>query len=156
MIQPLNSPVEVAIRVLVLINACYPDHLDVNRLVLFDYTLLHSADLGGPESIHPAIPGRTGEMGIKRTLIEQGLSILTRAGLVDVFVANDGIMYGASEDAPGFVATMDSEYFRKLTERAEWVTREFADSDDASIRTRLATIFSAWSEEFDSAAGENE
>lgn len=152
--EPLNSPIEVGIRALIILNACRPQHLDVNRLVLFDYTLLHSADLGGPESIHPAVPGRTGEMGIKRTLVEQGLQILSRAGLIDTFVSNNGITYGASEDAAGFVSTMDSQYFRKLTDRAEWVTSELADYDDTSIRMRLRTVFSAWSEEFDSSAGE--
>ncbi|WP_156750762.1 ABC-three component system middle component 2 [Mycobacterium sp. 852013-50091_SCH5140682] len=147
--EPLNSPIEVGIRILVMLNAAFPSALDMNRLVLFDYSLLHSFDLGGPDSIHPAVPGRSGEMGIKRTLIEQGLTILRRAGLIDVLANTSGILYAASEDADGFLSSMSNEYSLKLTDRASWVTQEFDGLSDSEIRSRLAAIFSAWSEEFD-------
>jgi len=153
MIEPLNSPIEVGVRVLIILGAVYPSQLDINRLVLYDYTLLHSSDLGGPESIHPAVPGRTGEMGLKRTLIEQGLQILRRAGLADTSATSSGILYSASEDAAGFIAAMSTIYSQKLIERASWVNEQLSDSDDAAIRTRIGTIFSAWSEEFNSAPG---
>jgi hypothetical protein len=153
MIQPLNSPIEVALRVLVLLNAYYPSKVDINRLVLYDYSLLHSSDLGGPESIHPSIPGRTGEMGLKRYLIEQGILILRRADLVDISTDKNGILYSASENAAGFIATLTSGYSIKLKERATWVHDELGESDDSETRDRLAQIFSAWSEEFDSGGG---
>jgi hypothetical protein len=153
MIEPLNSPIEVGVRVLIILDAVYPSQLDINRLVLYDYTLLHSSDLGGPESIHPAVPGRTGEMGLKRTLIEQGLQILRRAGLADISATSSGILYAASQDAAGFIAAMSTTYAQKLIERASWVNEQLNDSDDAAIRTQIGTIFSAWSEEFDAAPG---
>lgn len=147
--EPLNSPIEVGIRILVILNASYPTGLDVNRLVLYDYSLLHSSDLGGPASIHPAVPGRSGEMGIKRTLIEQSLQILRRAQLVNVSATESGILYSASEDAAGFLEGMSNAYSHKLAERASWVNSEFLGLDDLQIRDRLASVFSAWSEEFD-------
>lgn len=150
MIQPLNSPIEVGLRVLILLDAVYPSKVDINRLVLFDYSLLHSSDLGGPDSIHPAIPGRTGEMGLKRFLIEQGILILRRANLVDVSTDKNGILYSASEDASGFIASLTSAYSGKLKERATWVHGELSGFNDSETRERLAQIFSAWSEEFDS------
>lgn len=153
MIEPLNSPIEVGVRVLIILDAVYPSQLDVNRLVLYDYTLLHSSDLGGPESIHPAVPGRTGEMGLKRTLIEQGLQILRRAGLADISTTSTGIHYAASEDAASFISTMSTSYSQKLIERASWVKEQLSNSDDAAIRTQIETIFSAWSEEFNSEPG---
>lgn len=149
LMEPLNSPIEVGVRILVILNAVYPAALDINRLVLYDYSLLHSSDLGGPHSLHPAVPGRSGEMGIKRTLIEQSLYILTRGRLVYVSATTDGILYTATEDAKGFVDSMSNTYTHKLIERATWVQTEFSDLDDQHIRQRLATIFSAWSEEFD-------
>ena len=58
---PLNSPLEVGIRVLMLLAEAFPAGLDLNDLVLLDHGLLHSADLGGPESLHPPLPIRAGE-----------------------------------------------------------------------------------------------
>lgn len=140
----------MGLRVLIILDAAYPSKVDINRLVLFDYSLLHSSDLGGPDSIHPAIPGRTGEMGLKRYLIEQGVLVLRRADLVEVSADNNGILYSASENAASFIKTLTSSYSRKLIERAAWVNNEFIGSDDSETRQRLAQIFSAWSEEFDS------
>lgn len=154
MSQPLNSPLEVGVRILIILTAAYPYGLDMNRLVLYDYAVLHSRDLGGPESIHPAIPGRSGEMGLKRSLIDQGLRILARGGLVDITADGSGIMYVASEDAQPFLAHMHSGYSRRLEERANWAVNELADQDNEVIRARLGKIFTLWAEEFDSQLGD--
>ena len=44
--NPLNSPVETGVRVLMLLTSVFPEHLSLNQLVLLDHGLLHSADLG--------------------------------------------------------------------------------------------------------------
>ncbi len=41
---PLNSPLEVGIRVLMLLAEAFPAGLDLNDLVLLDHGLLHSAE----------------------------------------------------------------------------------------------------------------
>jgi hypothetical protein len=63
-----------------ILTEAFLEHLDVNRLVLLDHSVLHTADLGGPESLHPPLPIRAGELGVKRTTIEQGLQVMLRAG----------------------------------------------------------------------------
>ena len=78
MSNPLNSPIEVGIRVLMILVEAFPAHLDINCLVLLDHGLLHSADLNGPESLHPPIPIRVGELGMKRQHIEAGLQVMIR------------------------------------------------------------------------------
>jgi hypothetical protein len=54
--NPLNSPVETGVRVLMVLTSAFPEHLDLNQLVLLDHGVLHSADLGGPPSLHPPVP----------------------------------------------------------------------------------------------------
>lgn len=88
--SPLNSPLEVGVRVLMLLSEAFPAHLDLNRLVLLDHGLLHSADIGGPESLHPPLPIRAGELGVKRRTIEDGLELMTRAGLAQMDVGGRG------------------------------------------------------------------
>jgi hypothetical protein len=107
-VKPLNSPLEVGLRVLMLLQEAFPQHLDLNQLVLLDHSLLHSADLGGPESLHPAVPIRAGELGIKREAIEAGLEVMIRAELAQAGVGDGGIEFWASESADGFTNLLET------------------------------------------------
>lgn len=145
----LNSPLEVGVRTLFLLVSAYPRRLDVNRLVLLDHSLLNSADLDGPESIHPALATRTSELGVKRTLIQQGLRILLRAELVQMSVLSDGIVFSASESAYGFTSILSTSYASMLRDRSGWAVDSFADLSEDALRSELHVVFGSWSEEFD-------
>jgi hypothetical protein len=149
--SPLNSPVEVGVRVLMILTEVYPENLDVNRLVLLDHSVLHSADLGGPTSPHPALPIRAGELGVKRAVIEQGLQVMLRAGLVEMSAAESGIRFQASDSAYSFVSILGAEHARLLRDRTRWVVQHFGDLSETTLRTQMRTIFTGWSEEFDTA-----
>ncbi|MGY2127377.1 ABC-three component system middle component 2 [Blastococcus sp. SYSU DS0617] len=146
---PLNSPVEVGVRVLMVLTEAYPEKLDVNRLVLLDHGVLHSADLGGPESLHPALPVRAGELSVKRDAVEAGLQLMIRAGLVQMSLAPDGVQFHAGEGAHHFVEILGSTYATTLHERVAWVVRNFDDLSEHSLRRQMRGIFASWSEEFE-------
>lgn len=95
--NPLNSPLEVGMRTLVLLSAAFSQPLDVAQLVYLDHAMLHSGDLQGPPSLHPRLPAGPGELAMKRHLIEQGLIVLMRAGLAEVEAGENGLAYRASE-----------------------------------------------------------
>jgi hypothetical protein len=147
--SPLNSPLEVGVRVLMLLSEAFPTRLDLNRLVLLDHGLLHSADLGGPESLHPPLPIRAGEFGMKRKIIEQGLEVMIRADLAELDAGANGIEFWASDRAYGFVNLLGSEYALQLHSRASWVIGHFEDLSDSSLRDQMRGIFDSWSEEFE-------
>ncbi|WP_145964737.1 ABC-three component system middle component 2 [Rhodococcus rhodochrous] len=149
MSNPLNSPLEVGMRVLMILAEAFPAHLDINRLVLLDHGLLHSADLNGPESLHPPIPIRVGELGVKRQHIEDGLHIMIRAGLVEMSAADSGIEFSANETSESFLNLLESDYAHALHDRARWVVEELGTVDDASLRELMRVISSHWSEEFE-------
>jgi hypothetical protein len=145
---PLNSPLEVGVRMLMLLSEAFPAHLDLNRLVLLDHGLLHSADLGGPESLHPPLPIRAGEFGMKRTTIERGLEVMIRAGLAEMDVNENGIEFWASDSANGFLNILTTEYAAGLHSRASWVVDHFVDVSETAVRDQMQGIFENWSEEF--------
>lgn len=149
MSSPLNSPLEVGLRVLMVLAEAFPAHLDINRLVLLDHGLLHSADLDGPESLHPPTPVRAGELGVKRQRIEEGLHVMLRAGLAEMSAEDGGIEFCASDTAEGFLRLLESDYSRGLHERAHWVVEELGDIDNDRLRERMREISSHWSEEFE-------
>lgn len=149
MSSPFNSPLEVGMRVLMILVESFPMRLDINRLVLLDHGLLHSADLGGPESLHPAIPVRVGELGMKRQRIEDGLHVVIRAGLAEMSTEDSGIEFSANESSESFLKLLESDYAHTLHARAHWVVEELSTVNDALLRERMREISSHWSEEFE-------
>jgi hypothetical protein len=145
----LNSPVEVSIRLLTILDHSFPNALGIHRLVLFDHALVHSADLGGPASLHPDIPGRVGELGVRRQLVEQALDILLRVELAEVAPERSGIVYRASESAHGFLRIIDAHYVDKLQDRSSWVVGTYGSLADDEIRSRFHGLLDRWSEEFE-------
>src|SRR6266542_2221488 len=93
-----NSPLEIGLRVLYLLNELLPNGCDLQRLVYYDYILVHSSDVpDGPKSIHPSIPHRTTEILIKRELVKKGLTLMHSKQLVDSVFDSTGISYKATE-----------------------------------------------------------
>ena len=146
--NPLNSPLEVGLRILMVLKEAFPEHLDLNQLVLLDHSLLHSADLGGPESLHPPVPVRAGELGVRRQSIEAGLEVMIRAHLAHVGVGDHGIEFWAGEAADGFTELLETEYASQLSARASWVVQHFGVLDEQTLRTALSSVAQHWSEEF--------
>src|SRR5689334_10655553 len=96
-VGPFNSPLECGLRPLVLLQAAQPAACDLQRLVFYDYLLVHSADVPeGPESIHPATPLRSGEALVRRHWIERGLLLMISRELVIRTFSAQGILYQAS------------------------------------------------------------
>lgn len=146
--NPLNSPVETGVRVLMVLASAFPEHLDLNQLVLLDHGLLHSADLGGPPSLHPPVPIRASALGVRREAIEFGLDVLIRSDLAHAGFGPHGIEYWAGERADGFIGLLDTTYAAALQERAVWVVTRYGALNDAELRHELNAAAGHWAEEF--------
>ncbi|MGP9728272.1 ABC-three component system middle component 2 [Glutamicibacter sp. 287] len=146
--NPLNSPLEIGLRTVILLTEVFPKSLDIDRLVLMDYCLLHSEDFDGPNSVQPAVSTRSGELGIKRTVLEHGVQLMMRAGMVEVEASTHGITYRASEAASPFLRLVRSPMLDQLCHVARWVGVEFSGLTNDAIRERMRMIASQWSEEW--------
>src|SRR5579872_4360777 len=135
--QTFNSPIETGIRALILLAEAYPDQLDLQRILEFDYILVHTGDVDGPPSIHPALPLRSGELLVRRQLIERGLMLKISRGLVGRAATPNGFMYFAQDDAGPFLDSLTAEYLRDLKDRAVWVVDRFSAMSDHEIRVML-------------------
>ncbi len=142
-----NGSVETGVRSLLILEACYPAALDLDTMSLFDFFVVHTADIGGPVSLHPAIGSRVGEYHVRRRVIQDGLGLMRRASLVDVVEANDGVRFAASEDAPAFVRLMGTDYNRDLLDRSKWLAEQWREIGDEFL-TRLRASIERWSLEF--------
>lgn len=99
-----NGPVEVGIRTVILLDAVFPEALDLHRITILDHWALHSGMLSNLPSVHPDRANSLGELGLKKGLIEQGIQLMRSAGMVSVIVSSAGISYRATEEAAGFLS----------------------------------------------------
>ncbi len=144
-----NTPVECGLRSAALLLAAYPRVCDLQRLVQYDYLVVHSGDVeGGPESIHPDTPHRSGELLVRRSLVEQGLEFMTRRLVVERTFTGHGVGYVAGEYAAVFLGALTSEYTAKLRGRAEWVVTRFQDMPDEAFAEYMRSRWSRWGAEF--------
>lgn len=147
---PFNSPLETGIRSLTILHAAYPVALDLQRLVEMDYLVVHSGDVGGPDSLHAPLPLRVGELLVRRGLIEKGLILIMSRGLLQRCRGEDGFSYMASENAAPFMASLTDEYSVSLKDRAHWAVDRFADTSTEEVRTFTHRFFARWSSQFQS------
>lgn len=147
-VQTFNSPIETGVRALILLAESYPDQLDLQRILEFDYILVHTGDVDGPPSIHPALPLRSGELLVRRQLIERGLMLMISRGLVGRNATANGFMYYAQDAAAPFLDSLTAEYLAELRDRAVWVVDRFSEMSDHEIRVMLTQIYDQWSREF--------
>jgi hypothetical protein len=146
---PFNSPLECGLRTLVLLRAAEPAACDLQRLIFYDYLLVHSGDVpDGPESIHPPTPLRSGEALVRRHWIERGLLLMISRELVVRSFSDRGIMYQASPLTASFLGYMQEPYTKKLQERAQWVIARFGDYSDAQLVDFFKANLDRWGGEF--------
>lgn len=146
--HPFNSAIECGLRSLIILEHAFPLEYDLQRLVFYDYLLVHSGDAGGPESIHPATPHRSGEVLVKRHILEQGLLLMMSRSLVIREYDKTGIIYLASDTATPFLDNLKSHYISLLKERAYWVIDVFNEYDDDKLEKFFHDNLDRWGGEF--------
>ena len=144
-----NTPLECGLRSAALLLAASPSGYDIQRLVQYDYLIVHSGDIaGGPPSIHPATPHRAGELLVRRKLVEEGLDFMARRLVVEKDFTGAGITYRAGEYAVLFLDALTSDYPTQLRKRAEWVVAKFKDMSDQELGDYMRERWSQWGAEF--------
>jgi hypothetical protein len=149
--HPFNSTLETGIRALVLLEAFHPRRCDLLEMTWLDHLAVHTGDLDGqdvPQSLHPDLPNRVGELLVRRQLVEKSLHLMQRVHLVEVFETEDGISFGASEDAPSYLDLLQAPYSLALKERARWMAERFAGLQSEEMRALLENRIGRWTADF--------
>lgn len=149
-----NSPLETGIRALVLLDALYPRPCDLTEMTWFDHLVVHTSDLAGltgveaPSSLHPDLPGRAGELFVRRSLVERSLRLMHQVHLVDIVHGDDGIHFLASEDAPSFLGMLQAPYTQELKRRAGWLAEHVRELPTVEIAELVEANIGRWKAEF--------
>mgnify|MGYP006870676402 FL=1 len=140
-IFPFNNCVETGMRTLCLLNSLYPRSFDLETLVCLDYLCVHTGDFDtSVKSLHPANPYRTGELYVRRSIIEEGLRLFIAKGLIEVRYDISGIEYLASDEAASFLDKVSASYSVELMERTEWVSSKLQELDKNNIQSIVKSV----------------
>jgi len=143
-----NTPFETGLRSVVILTAAYPQSLGLNRLVVFDHLVVHTEDVGGPDSMHPKDRSRAAEILVRRGLVQSGLSLMQTRGLVERLATPQGFQYRAGEESGLFVDTLSSHYMVALKERAEWLVAAIQPMSDEELAKLVQSRMDVWEPEF--------
>ena len=147
---PFNGPVEIGLRALALLTVGFPAASSLQRLVVYDYLVVHSDDVpGGPPGLHPKTPHRGAELLVRRAVLEQGLLLYQSRGLIERQYTEAGVMLAATERSASFLDALNSPYLTLLRERATWVMSAFGDRNDLALARIASEHLGEWGAEFE-------
>ncbi|CAM2340732.1 ABC-three component system middle component 2 [Burkholderia vietnamiensis] len=144
-----NTPFELGLRMVYLLFALRPGGADLQKLVLLDYAIVYSQDLGGPESLHTPVPYRNAELFSRRERIEQGLYLMSTRGLIDVVLDESGMTYVAGTSSFTLVGSLSSKYWRDLQKRCVWVAERFGSVSTNDLLNLFADSGHLWGAELE-------
>lgn len=147
--RPFNSPLESGLRSLFVLAEMMPDLADLQRLVYYDYLVVHSSDVtDGPPSLHPPVPHRSGEWLVRRQLVSEGLDLMFSRELLQKSFTDQGIKYGATKLTKPFLGYLSSEYANSLREVAGWAVGVFRLYTDDELAEFMSENLGRWGAEF--------
>lgn len=144
-----NTPLECGLRSAAILLAAFPRTYDLQRLVYYDYLTVHSGDVeGGPPSIHPPTPHRSGEILVRRSLVQQGLTLMMHRMVVEQVFTARGIEYSAGDYSVVFLDMLTTDYCSLLRDRAGWVVEYFHEMTDERLGNYIRSRWTCWGGEF--------
>ena len=144
-----NSPMELGLRALCVLVEVHPQPQDLQRLVLLDYLLVHSADVdGGPPSLHAATPQRGAEVLVRRAILEPGLALFARRGLVVPHTDTAGFAFSASDRSACFLDMFRSPHVSAMRDRARWISERFGSLPTMAIQGFVNEELDRWGGQF--------
>lgn len=147
-ISTFNSALEIGSRIVALLCASYPDPLDIQKIIRLDYLMIHSGDVGGPESLHPPVPHRSGELLIKHELVRRGIYLMMSRGLIIQLSEPDGFKYLAEDEAGTFVSSFKSPYYNELRNRASWAISTYSSYSISELDLLAKKFFGTLQSQF--------
>lgn len=145
-----NSPLETGVRSVVLLNTAYPRAFDLKELTWLDHLVVHTGDISGPESLHPNVPHRDGELLVRRSLVDQGITLMRSLHMIEASYASSGIVYAALDQAGPFVSLIRTEYGRALKARASWLINYLTQRGEEHLHEVITQKIGRWAVEFQS------
>lgn len=145
----LNTPLECALRILIILSENRTDFFDIEKLGYYDYLCVNLRDYSESHiSLHPQSPYRTGEILIKRPLVKTAIKVLVQKGLVNITYNSSGFGIAANEFSQYFLSQIQSEYALKFTESTKIASKLLDGKTNEDLRTFFETFSKNYDEKY--------
>jgi len=119
-----NGPLEAGVRAVAVLGSAFPRAYDIRRLTAFDYLLVRTHQLGGPDDLHPATPIQTPATEVRRRVVQDALHLM---------MTRDSLR---------------TPYLAALKDRADWLVYHLGDYTDSALDELMRKFFDTWVVEF--------
>lgn len=144
-----NTPVEIGLRSLFLLNEFKPISLSIDKLIYLDYFLIHAGDVSKEQqSIHPKYPFRSGEIVVKRELLVNALKLLISKELVGIRFCSTGIEYEITNIGCTALQYFESDYAVEIKKVSEWLYQTYKDYSELQLSDLINANIQKWGSEF--------
>ncbi|WKV91525.1 ABC-three component system middle component 2 [Halomonas sp. HAL1] len=144
-----NNALETGVRAVCILVVNLSNKFDLQQLLALDHIVVHTGDVeNAPPSLHPNIVQRSGELLVRRPLVENGLALMESKRLIEKVITPDGFYYCATELAYAFIESLTNEYIKALVQRAQWAVKMYKDYGDRLFSEIFNSAFDRWRDEF--------
>lgn len=144
-----NNALETGVRAVCILVVNLSNKFDLQQLLALDHIVVHTGDVeNAPSSLHPNIVQRSGELLVRRPLVENGLALMESKRLIEKVITPDGFYYCATELAYAFIESLTNEYIKALVQRAKWAVTMYKDYGDRLFSEIFNSAFDRWRDEF--------
>lgn len=144
-----NSPIEIGLRTLFILFQFKPEALSIDKLICFDYFLIHAGDVSKEQvSIHPKYPFRSTEIIVKREILMMAVKLLVSKELVTVKFSNQGILYEITSIGCRSLDYFESSYADELRKVSEWLYDRYSNFSEEQLFDVIHANIQKWGNEF--------
>jgi hypothetical protein len=90
------------------------------------------------------VPHRDGELLVRRSLVEAGITLMRRIHMVEAKYGTNGIVYAALDQAGPFVKLMRTEYGHALKARAAWLIGYLSERGEEHLHEVITQKIGRW------------
>lgn len=144
-----NNALETGVRTLCILAINLDNKFDIHQLLALDHIVVHTGDIkNAPPSLHPNIVQRSGEILVRRPLVENGIVLMESKRLIEKVITTNGFYYCATELACVFIESLTNKYIKALNQRASWAVTMYNDYGDRLFSEIFNSAFDRWRDEF--------
>jgi hypothetical protein len=144
-----NTPLEISLRLLFIICKFYPIKLSMDKLIYFDYFIIHSSDIDKSQrSLHPKYPFRSTEVVVKRDVCRRAAQLLISKQLIDIGFDKSGIFYTSTETGNRLVSYFQSLYSADIQNKVDWLHEKFKNVTENELMELVQLNIEKWGGEF--------
>ena len=143
-----NSPLETALRILLLLESEARNDFSINMIAAMDFTALYGKSFNlSDENLHGDNLFKFSEFATRKELASEGIKFLVQKGLVDVKANKQGFIYVISSAGKDFSQKLDTKYAQDYRKQVQLAILHFASDSEQIIFNRINRIAIASLEE---------